>query len=137
MIGGVGSDRPYNLTISVNISNVLNNVNAAAPIGNLSSPLFGQSVSLASGGISFGGGGFGGGFRREIDEETLQQIADLTGGEYYPATSAAELQEVFQNLPTYVIATRETTEISVFFTAFAVLAAIIAIILAFRWHPLP
>lgn len=86
-----------------------------------------------------GGGGFGGGggFRREIDEETLQQVADITGGEYYPATSAAELQEVFQNLPTYVIATRETTEISVFFTAFAVLMAIIAMILALRWHPLP
>jgi Ca-activated chloride channel homolog len=85
-----------------------------------------------------GGGGFGGGgFRREIDEETLTQIADMTGGEYYIATSGAELLEVFQNLPTYVIATRETTEISVFFTAFAVLVAIIAMILALRWHPLP
>jgi Ca-activated chloride channel homolog len=86
-----------------------------------------------------GGGGFGGGggFRREIDEETLTQIADLTGGEYYIATSANELQEVFQNLPTYVTATRETTEISVFFTAFAVLMAVIAMILSLRWHPLP
>ena len=93
--------------------------------------------------FGFGGGfgspfgGFGGGFRREIDEETLTQIADMTGGEYYIATSASELQEVFQNLPTYVIATRETTEISVFFTAFAVLMGILAMLLAFRWHPLP
>jgi Ca-activated chloride channel family protein len=85
-----------------------------------------------------GGGGFGGGgFRREIDEETLTQIANMTGGEYYIATSGDELLQVFQNLPTYVIATRETTEISVFFTAFAVLVAIIAMILALRWHPLP
>ena len=60
-----------------------------------------------------GGGGFGGGaFRREIDEDTLKQVASATGGEYYIATSAGELQDVFQNLPTYVIATRETTEIS-------------------------
>jgi Ca-activated chloride channel homolog len=89
-------------------------------------------------GFGFGGGGFGGGgFRREIDEETLQQVADMTGGEYYIATSAGELQEVFQNLPTYVIATRETTEISVFFTAIAVLIAILALILSVRWHPLP
>lgn len=85
-----------------------------------------------------GGGGFGGGgFRREIDEETLIQVADMTGGEYYIATSAGELQRVFQNLPTYVIATRETTEVSVLFTAVAVLFAILALILAVRWHPLP
>ena len=90
-------------------------------------------------GSPFGGGGGGGGgaFRREIDEETLMQVADATGGEYYIATSAGELQDVFQNLPTYVIATRETTEISVLFTAFAVLIAILAMILSVRWHPLP
>jgi Ca-activated chloride channel homolog len=86
-------------------------------------------------GSPFGGGG--GGFRREIDEETLKQVAEMTGGEYYVATSASELQEVFRNLPTYVIATRETTEISVFFTAAAVLIAILALFLALRWHPLP
>ena len=90
---------------------------------------------FSGGGFGFGGGG--GGFRREIDEETLTQIADMTGGKYYLATSANELQEVFENLPTYVIATRETTEISVFFTAFAVLMGILAMILALRWHPLP
>ncbi len=87
-------------------------------------------------GQSFGGNGFGGGFRRDIDEDTLTQIASMTGGKYYSATSANELQEVFQNLPTYVIATRQTTEISVFFTAFAVLLAILAMILGFLWHPL-
>ena len=90
----------------------------------------------------FGGvGGFGpqfggGGFRREIDEDTLNQIADLTGGKYYLAESAAELQDTLRNLPTYVIATRQTTEISVFFTAFAVLLAILAMTLGFLWHPL-
>ncbi|HLO31850.1 MAG TPA: VWA domain-containing protein, partial [Anaerolineales bacterium] len=91
-------------------------------------------------GQQFGGGnglGGGGGFRRELDEDTLKQIADLTGGKYYAATSASQLQDVFQNLPTYVIATRETIEISVFFTAFAVFVAVIALILSLRWHPLP
>jgi Ca-activated chloride channel homolog len=88
-----------------------------------------------------GGGGFGpqfggGGFRREIDEDTLTQIAELTGGKYYLAESADALQQTLQNLPTYVIATRQTTEISVFFTAFAVLLAILAITLGFLWHPL-
>jgi Ca-activated chloride channel family protein len=83
-----------------------------------------------------GGGGLGGGFRREIDEATLTQIADMTGGKYYLASTASELQDVFENLPTYVIATRQTTEISVFFTAFAVLLTILAMTLAFLWHPL-
>ena len=91
---------------------------------------------------SFGGGfgnpfsGGGGGFRRELDEETLTAIADMTGGTYYAATSAGELQDVFQNLPTYVITTRETIEISAFFTAFATLLAILAMILSFRLYPL-
>lgn len=89
----------------------------------------------------FGGGGFGfgggGGFRRDIDEVTLRQIADLTGGAYYAATSASELQSVFENLPAYLITTRETIEISVFFTAFGALMIMIALIISFLRHPLP
>jgi Ca-activated chloride channel homolog len=86
-------------------------------------------------GNPFGGGG-GGGFRREIDEETLTSIADMTGGTYYAAMSAGELADVFQNLPTYLVATRETIEITAFFTAFATLLAILAMLLSFRLYPL-
>lgn len=107
-------------------------LNNTSPMNCGDGDLFGFGGGFGS---PFGGGG--GGFHREIDEETLKQVADLTGGEYYMATSASELQQVFQDLPTYVVATRETTEISVFFTAFAVLIAILALGLAFRWHPLP
>lgn len=88
------------------------------------------------GGFSNPFGGGGGGFRREIDEETLTTIADMTGGTYYAATSAGELENVFQNLPTYLVATRETIEISAFFTVFATLLAIVAMILSFRLYPL-
>lgn len=88
------------------------------------------------GGGSFGPGAGGGGFRREIDETTLKQIADLTGGTYYAASSANELENVFSNLPTYLVSTRETIEISAFFTAFAALAAILAMLLSLWWHPL-
>jgi len=110
--------------------------NNSSPMNCGDGDLFGFGGGFGSPFDQFGGGG-GGGFRREIDEDTLKQIADLTGGEYYAATSAGELLEVFSNLPTYVVATRETTEISVFFTAFAVLMAILAMVLALRWHPLP
>jgi Ca-activated chloride channel family protein len=100
----------------------------------------GGTLDRGSGGGGFGGGGFGsggGGFRRGIDEETLIEVAKMTGGEYYSAESASELQDVFQNLPTYLITKHETMEISVAFTAVGALLAALAITLSLRWHPLP
>jgi Ca-activated chloride channel family protein len=90
----------------------------------------------------FGGGGFGpmggggGGFRRDIDEATLIQVAEVTDGEYYAATSAGQLEEVLQNLPNYLVVTEETIEISAFFTAFAAFLAILAMIFSMLWRPL-
>jgi Ca-activated chloride channel family protein len=91
------------------------------------------------GGGGFGGGGFGGGggFRRGIDEDTLKQVSEMTGGAYYSAESASELQDVFQNLPTYLITKHEIMEISVAFAAIGALLAAIAVTLSLRWHPLP
>jgi hypothetical protein len=43
------TNKRYGLTFSVAARNVFNNVNLATPIGNLSSPLFGQSNGLAGG----------------------------------------------------------------------------------------
>jgi Ca-activated chloride channel family protein len=89
----------------------------------------------------FGGGGFGGfgggGFRRGIDEDTLKEVADITGGDYYAAESAGELQSVFENLPTSLITRHETTEISVAFAAVGALLAAVAVGLSLIWHPLP
>jgi hypothetical protein len=52
--GGMGpaTNRRYNLTFSVNARNVLNRVNAAPPIGVLSSQDFGKSIALAGGPFS-------------------------------------------------------------------------------------
>lgn len=82
----------------------------------------------------FGGGG--GGFRREIDEATLKQVADMTGGTYHLAESSTELQEVFDNLPTQLFIVTETTEISVIFAAIAAFFIVLAILLSLRWNPL-
>ena len=49
---GGPSQNHYNLTFTVNARNVFNNVNVSNPIGNLSSPLFGQSNGLAPGPFS-------------------------------------------------------------------------------------
>ena len=85
----------------------------------------------------FGSFGFGGGFRRGIDEDTLKRVASLTGGAYYPASSAQELQNVFQHLPTYLIVKHETIEISAFFALAGAIFVILAIGLSLAWHPLP
>jgi Ca-activated chloride channel homolog len=99
-----------------------------------SSDPFGFGGSPFGNGYPFGGG-FGG-FNRGIDEETLRQIAAMTGGEYYAASTAGELQNVFQNLPTYLIARHETTEISVLFAAIGAALAALAILFSMIWHPL-
>lgn len=85
---------------------------------------------------SGGGGGGGGRFRRGIDEATLQQIAKMSGGEYFAAESASELLQVFENLPTTFASTTETIEISVGFVAFGALMAALAIGLSLLWNPL-
>jgi Ca-activated chloride channel homolog len=93
--------------------------------------------SFDPGGFGGFGGGGGSGFRREIDEETLNAIADATGGEYYPAESADELKTVLQNLPTNTIFRHEVTELSVVFAALGAALATLAIFLGQAWRPLP
>jgi Ca-activated chloride channel family protein len=97
----------------------------------------GQSFMRGQFSGSQGWGGGGGRFRRGIDEETLKEIADMTGGTYYSAESADELQAVFRELPTYLIARHETMEVSVVFVAVGALLAALAIFLSLIWHPLP
>jgi Ca-activated chloride channel homolog len=101
-------------------------------------PFNGGGSQPRGGSGQFGGGrGFGGGFRAGIDEATLKQVADMTGGEYHAASSADELTQVFQNLPTNLITRHETTEISFGFVIFGALLAAAAVILSQLWHPLP
>jgi Ca-activated chloride channel homolog len=89
---------------------------------------------------NFGGGGFGGtggGFRRAIDEEALNAIADATGGEYYPAESAEQLNQVFEQLPTELIVSHKVVELSVAFVAVGTVLLALAILLGQAWRPLP
>jgi Ca-activated chloride channel family protein len=90
------------------------------------------------------GGGFGGGFGnpnnpggRGIDEQALEQVASATGGTYYPAESAEQLESVFQGLPTNLITKHEVLEIGFGFVGFSVLCVALAFILGRAWRPLP
>lgn len=53
--GGARNDKPYNLTLGVQISNIFNRTNFGSPINNLSSPRFGGYNTVAR--FGFGGGG--------------------------------------------------------------------------------
>jgi Ca-activated chloride channel family protein len=88
-------------------------------------------------GVGGGQGGGAGGFRRGIDEATLQQVADLTGGTYYPAESADQLQQVFDHLPTTLITKHEAVELSVGFVALGAILVALSFLLGRAWRPLP
>lgn len=66
MIGGGGPSvaKKYNVTLSMNATNILNHPNFAPPSGDLSSPFFGEFRRLAGG---FGPGGAGATYNRKID----------------------------------------------------------------------
>ena len=65
----VATGKRYNLTLSVSARNLLNHENFGVPIGNLNSPLFGISNSLAG---SFGpGGSSSGAGNRRVDMRLL------------------------------------------------------------------
>lgn len=94
---------------------------------------FGQGGGTSGGG--FGGGA--GGFRRGIDEATLRQIAQMTGGKYYPAESAGELEQVFSSLPMSLVVKHETIEVGAGFAAAAGLLTALGLLLGRLWRPLP
>ena len=80
---------------------------------------------------------YGGRWNRGIDEETLRQIADMTGGEYYVASSADELNRGCASRPTDLKLREETAEISVVFAAAGAALLAAALLLSQLWHPLP
>ncbi|MCB1632033.1 MAG: VWA domain-containing protein [Steroidobacteraceae bacterium] len=69
--------------------------------------------------------GFGGGWMRtQLDEDTLKGIAEITGGQYFHATSAEDLRSVYASLTTQFVAETQPTEIT---AAVAVLAFVLLV----------
>jgi len=71
--------------------------------------------------------------RVQLDEESLERIADITRAKYFRATSADELTEIYKDISTQLIMEREETEITAFFTAAAAVFAFLAAFLSFLW----
>jgi Ca-activated chloride channel family protein len=85
------------------------------------------------------GGGLGPGGRNflVVDEEALQTVARTTGGEYFKASDADQLQGVLNDLPKHVDVQERNVEISVGFAGLAALLLLLGLWLAGRWtaHP--
>ena len=85
------------------------------------------------------GGGMGPGGRNflVVDEEALQTVARTTGGEYFKASDADQLQGVLNDLPKHVDVQERDVEVSVAFAGLAALMLLLGLWLAGRWtaHP--
>ena len=90
----------------------------------------------AGGWAGGGGGGFGGrGGRnpRIIDEASLQAVAEITGGQYYKAESADQLQEALDDLPSQIVVARKHVDIASWFAGAGGLLVAVAIGLSLWW----
>lgn len=71
--------------------------------------------------------------RTRLDEATLRQIADATGGEYFNAANTKDLRAVYENLSTQLVFRQQRTEITAFLTAIAAVLSIVAAGLSLFW----
>jgi Ca-activated chloride channel family protein len=71
--------------------------------------------------------------RTKLDEATLKQIAQMTDGQYYNATTEKDLRAIYQNIATRLVFRQEKTEITAGLTGIGVLLSLIAGILSLAW----
>jgi len=84
------------------------------------------------GGSALGGGG-GGGQRVPVDGQTLQAVADATGGNYFEAGSAEELRSAYADIGSSVGFETETQDVSARFIGFGLLFAVLAALASMFW----
>jgi Ca-activated chloride channel homolog len=68
-----------------------------------------------------------------VDRETLERIADDTGGSYSEAASAAELEQVYEDLGSQIGYTTEPRDVSYWFVRGGVLLALVGVVLSLVW----
>jgi Ca-activated chloride channel family protein len=71
------------------------------------------------------------------DEDTLRQVAITTGGEYFAATDADQLQQVFDDLPTRVDVVQQDVEVTAVLAGLGALLMLLAFGAAARWSTFP
>jgi len=77
--------------------------------------------------------GEGWSMRVRLDEDTLKQIANLTGAEYFYAGNAVDLKKIYQSLNSKFVLERKETEITALFAAAAALTVLASALLSLIW----
>jgi len=77
--------------------------------------------------------GEGWSMRVRLDEETLKQIANLTGAEYFYAGTAVDLKKIYQSLNSRFVLEKKETEITALFAAAAALTVLLSAALSLAW----
>ena len=70
-------------------------------------------------------------------EDALREVADTTGGTYFRASDADQLQGVLADLPRHVDRQTREVEVSAGLAGLAVLALLAAVGLSARWRVFP
>ncbi len=91
-------------------------------------------VGSREGGVLFYGNQF---LRVFLDERTLQQIAEITGGEYFFAPTAKDLSAIYQNLGSTIGWERQRTEVTFAFVAAGLALALAAGLISASWFGQP
>jgi Ca-activated chloride channel homolog len=71
--------------------------------------------------------------RVRLDEEALKNIANITRGEYFLASTAADLKKIYQSMGSRLTFEKKETEVSGLFAGFAALLVILAAALSMWW----
>jgi Ca-activated chloride channel family protein len=72
--------------------------------------------------------------RVALDELALKSIADLTRGEYFQASDAAQLERVYRTMNSRFVMEKKDLEIGALFTAAAAVLALVAAALSLAWY---
>jgi len=97
-----------------------------------------DGLTEGTGRFSGGGrGGPGGGNFLQVDEDALRAVALTTGGEYFKATDATQLNTVLADLPKHVTVEQQDIEITAWFAALAAALLLAGLWLSLRWSTFP
>ena len=101
-----------------------------------------QVEGYYGGGGGGGGGGFGGGRGGGganpliIDEAALQNVAKTTGGQYYRAQNADQLQGALGDLPSHITVAHRDVDLAALFAGIGGLLVVVAVGLSLWWNRL-
>lgn len=97
----------------------------------------GAQVEGSYGGYGGGGGGNRGGNGANpliIDETALQDVAKTTGGQYYRAQNADQLQSALGDLPSHVTVAHQKIDLAAWFAGGGGLLVVLAVGLSLWWN---